>query len=214
MLGWFQALMPREDKFFTLFEKHAAVIVEGARHLRAALDGGPDLATNCERVAERERAADAIARDVIREVRRTFITPFDRADIQELIGLMDDSIDQMRRTTKAIDLFEIREFDDSMRAMGDLIVKAAEDSADLVGALRQLRTDPAKIARLVAEIDRVESESDRLCDQGVKALYLKHRGGDAMAYIAGAEIYEHIESVVDRFEDIANRINGILIEHI
>ncbi len=214
MLAWFQALMPKEDRFFDLFEKHAAKLVAGSRELRSALDGGAGLAGHCARVSALEDDADAIARDVLLAVRRTFITPFDRGDIQSLISAMDDAIDQMRKTTKAIGLFEVAEFDPLMREMGDIIVKAAALTVDLVGALRQMRRDAAKITAMVEQMTGLEDQSDQLHDQGIKALYAANRGSNAMAFIVGTEIYGHLESVVDRFEDVAKLISGILIEHI
>jgi predicted phosphate transport protein (TIGR00153 family) len=214
MLGWFQALMPREARFFDLFEKHAQTLVAGSRHLRAVLDGGPELSENCAHVSAEEEAADAITRDVIVAVRRTFITPFDRGDIQDLITSMDDAIDQMQQTTKAITMFEVTEFDASMRAIGDNIVKAAGVAVDLVHALREMRRDSVKISRLAEQMTRIEEESDQLHDQGVKSLFLRHRADNSMAFIVGSEIYGHLEKVMDRFEDVADRINGILIEHL
>ena len=122
--------MPKEERFFDLFEKHAQTLVAGSQHLRAVLDGGPGLSENCARVSTEEEAADAVTRDVMVAVRRTFITPFDRGDIQDLISSMDDAIDQMQQTTKAITMFEVTEFDPSMRAIGDNIVVAADNNTD------------------------------------------------------------------------------------
>src|ERR671933_1111194 len=110
MLDWFRALLPKEERFFGLFEQHAALVVAGAESLRAALEGGPALHQHLQAVVERENEADAITREVLLAVRRSFITPFDRGDIKDLITAMDDAIDQMHRTAKAIALFELREF--------------------------------------------------------------------------------------------------------
>lgn len=206
--------MPREEKFFDLFEKHAQTLVAGSRALRETLNGGPGIAENCALVSFHENEADAIARDVMLAVRRTFITPFDRGDIQDLIASMDDAIDQMQRTTKAIKLFEISQFDDTMREMGDIIVKSADLSVELIGALRQMRREAARLGVLTETMTELEEQSDQLHDAGIKALFLAHRTTDTMAFIVGSEMYGHLEKVVDRFEDVANRVNGILIEHI
>ncbi len=206
--------MPREEKFFDLFERHAQTLVAGSRALRSVLDGGPDLAVNCARVSTHESEADAIARDVMLAVRRTFITPFDRGDIQELIASMDDAIDQMQQTTKAITLFEVTQFDPLMREMGDLIVKAADLTVLLVGALRQMRREATRLSAMVEEMTELEEQTDQLHDRGIKALFLTHRTADPMAFIVGSEIFGHLEKVADRFEDVANRISAILIEHI
>src|ERR671933_2950389 len=125
MLDWFRALLPKEERFFGLFEQHAALVVAGAESLRAALEGGPALHQHLQAVVERENEADAITREVLTAVRRTFITPFDRGDIKNLITAMDDAIDQMQQTAKAVVLFEVRSFEPPMREMGGLLVECS-----------------------------------------------------------------------------------------
>jgi len=125
MLGWFQALMPKEERFFELFEQHAAIVVAAAEALRGLLQGGESVAHYCRLIFEREADADEVIRQVLTAVRRTFITPFDRSDIQDLITSMDDAIDQMNKTAKTITLFEVRSFDPQMQQMGESILVAA-----------------------------------------------------------------------------------------
>ena len=137
MLRFFQALMPREEKFFALFDRHARILVEGALALRDLLEGGTGVPEACRRIVVHENDADAIAREVLIRVRRTFITPFDRSDIIGLIGLLDDAIDQMQKTAKAITLFQVREFQPHMRQMGDIILRSAELTVEAVGLDRK-----------------------------------------------------------------------------
>jgi len=212
MLGWFQALMPREDRFFGLFNRHAQTLVEGAGALRTVLRGGEGVLPACRAVMNFEMEADHITRDVLLLTRRSFITPFDRLDIKELIASLDDSIDQMQKTAKAILLFEVREFEDEMARMGDIIVQTAKLTAEAVGLMRSIRTQAGRLNNLTEEIIRLEDDADGLHDLGIKALFAKHRNGNAMDYIVGIEIYDHLEKVMDRFEDVANRISGIVIE--
>ena len=214
MLRFFQALMPREEKFFTLFNDHARTLVDGAIALRDLLEGGAGVAEACRRIVAHENQADAIARDVLLGVRRTFITPLDRGDIKELINQLDDAIDQMQKTAKAITLFEVTEFELQMRQMADIILRCAELTVEAVGLLSAMQENAARINAIAEEITRLEEQADELNDQGIKALYKKHKGGDAMGFIVGNEIYDHLEKVVDRFEDVANRISGILIEQV
>ncbi len=214
MLGWFQALMPKEDRFFDLFERHAQILVEGAGALRDVLDGGANAPLNCVKVAQLENEADAVAREVLLAVRRTFITPFDRSDIRDLINDMDDAIDQMHQTTKAITLYEVTAFEPLMGQLGDLIVQAAQLTAQSAPLLRAINANASKLAVAGEEMSRLEELSDQLHDQGIKELYRQHRQLDPMAYIVGAEIYGHLEKVVDGFEDVANRIGAIVLEHI
>jgi uncharacterized protein len=110
MLGWFQALMPKEERFFQLFQRHATILVSGAEALRGLLQGGESIEDYCKRIFKLEAEADDITREVLVAVRRTFVTPFDRTDIRDLITSMDDAIDQMNKTAKTIVLFELRKF--------------------------------------------------------------------------------------------------------
>ena len=125
MLQWFQRLMPRQELFFPLFERHADVLLAGARALRDMLKGG-DTSRRCRDVMAQELKADDITRDVMVAIRTSFITPFDRADIKNLITSMDDAIDQMQQTAKAIVLFEMTSFEPEMQAMADAVVECAE----------------------------------------------------------------------------------------
>ena len=214
MLRFFQALMPREEKFFTLFNNHARTLVDGAIALRDLLEGGAGVAEACRRIVAHENQADAIARDVLLGVRRTFITPLDRGDIKELINQLDDAIDQMQKTAKAITLFEVTEFELQMRQMADIILRCAELTVEAVGLLSAMQENAARINAIAEEITRLEEQADELNDAGIKALFHAHREGNAMEFIIGNEIYDHLEKVVDRFEDVANRISGIVIEQV
>ena len=206
--------MPREEKFFEQFNDHARTLVDGAIALRDLLEGGPGVPEACARIVQHEDRADAIARAVLVGIRRSFITPFDRGDMKELINQLDDAIDQMKKTAKAITLFEVNSFELEMRQMADIILRCAELTVEAVGLLGSMRDSQARINAIAEEITRLEEQADELNDAGIKALYLKHKGGDAMGFIVGNEIYDHLEKVVDRFEDVANRISGIVIEQV
>jgi predicted phosphate transport protein (TIGR00153 family) len=213
-MRFFQALLPREEKFFHLFDAHARTIVMGARALRDLLQGGDGVQEACARIMAHENEADDIARTVLISLRRSFITPFDRGDIKDLISLLDDAIDQMQKTAKAITMFEVNAFEPHMQQMADVILRCAELTVEAVGMLGALRDKSARINAIAEEITKLEEQSDELNDAGIKALFLKHRHGDAMPFIVGNEIYDHLEKVVDRFEDVANRISGIVIEQV
>lgn len=214
MLSWFQALMPKEEKFFSLFEQHATIVVAGAEALKGLLQGGESVEHYCREIMARENDADEVTRKVLTAVRRTFITPFDRADIQTLVSSMDDSIDQMNKTAKAILLFEVRTFDPPMQQMGDIILQAAKLVREAVPLLSAMNKNAPQLNTLTERIIRIEEQADHLHDQGLKALFLASRGGDTMKYIVGAELYDHLEKVVDRFEDVSNEINAIVTDHL
>jgi uncharacterized protein len=217
MLGWFQALMPKEERFFELFEQHATIVVAGAEALRGLLQGGDTIEHFCRMIFEREAEADEVNRAVLTAVRRTFITPFDRSDIQDLVTSMDDAIDQMNKTAKTITLYEVRSFDPHMQQMGEIILEAARLLLEAVPLLRSIGSNSERLHGLTEKIIQVEERADQLYDQGRKALFITARQagkGDAMTFIIGGEIYDHLEKVVDRFEDVSNEINALVTDHL
>lgn len=197
-----------------LFNRHAELLVHGAEALKAVLAGGEAMAQNCARVVQYETQADQVTLEVIQAVRRTFITPFERGDITDLISLMDDAVDQMRQTVKAIGLFELREFDPLMQQLGDVILQSAQKTAEIVGLLSTMKKEADRLHVLTQEIRQLEEHSDELHDQGLKRILQTNGRSDAMAFIIGSAMYEHLEKVVDRFENVANRISDILTEHL
>lgn len=213
MLKLFSALMPKEERFFDLFNRHGQTLVAGAEALRKTMEGGDAAPEWCRKVAEHEHEADLIAAEVLTAVHRSFITPFDRIDIQALTSSLDDAIDQMHKTTKAVTLYDVRQFEPHMVEMADTCVQAAKLTLEALPLLNKIGTNIGRLNALTAEIIKVEGRSDDLHEQGMRALYLNYGQTSPMQFIIGAEIYDHLEKVVDRFEDVANRISGIVIEH-
>jgi uncharacterized protein len=214
MFNLFKKIMPKEERFFDLFEAHAACLTAGSITLRKLLEGGPKVKDLCKELMQKEEEADVIGIEVLQAIRRSFITPFDRGDIKGLITSMDDAIDQMNKAAKAVLLYEVKKFEPDMRTMGDEIVKAAALTAEAVPLLRSISKNSNRLMTLTAEIVVLEEESDHVHDSGLRAL-LKGKGRkDAMGFIIGSEIYSHLEKVADRFEDVANTMSDIVIEHL
>ena len=215
MMRWFRAFLPKEERFFDLFARHAQTVVQGAQALQGMLRGGEETPVYCQRVSQFENDADDITREVLTAVRRTFITPFDRGDIKNLITSMDDAIDQMQQTAKAVMLFEVRTFEPPMREMGDADRRMRQPGrrARCRCCSRSARTSPMLTA-ITEELTKLEGRVDDLHDIGLKELFLKHRNANAMDFIVGVEIYDHLEKVADRFEDVANEISSIVIEQV
>jgi predicted phosphate transport protein (TIGR00153 family) len=214
MLGWFHALMPRDERFFDLFARHSDAVLAGAQALRRMMEGGEAITTNCQVVMERENDADNATREVLIAVRRTFITPFDRGNIRDLITSMDDAIDQMQKTAKTIMLFDVKEFTPQMREMADAIVHCAELVKKAVPLLQSISDQAAQISDLTARISALEGKADDLHDIGLRELYKANIGKSGLDFYVGDEIYDHLEKVVDRFDDVANVMHGIVIEHV
>ena len=214
MMRWFQALLPKEDRFFDLFAQHSQVVVAGAQALRAMLEGGEAVPRYYQIVMDRENDADAITREVLIAVRRTFITPFDRGNIRDLITSMDNTIDQMQKTAKSAMIFDIRTFTPEMREMGDAVVQCAGLVGEAVPCLRTISESASRITQITEDVARIENVADELHDRGLKDLYQSVGKVDPMGFITGNEIYDHLEKVVDRFDDVANVIHGTVIEHV
>lgn len=217
MLRWFQALMPKESRFFDLFVRHATIVIAGAEAMRGLLQGGDKVEHYCKQIFDREAEADEITREVLTAVRRTFITPFDRTDIQHLVSSMDDAIDQMNKTAKTIVLFEVRSFDPHMQEMGDIILQAAKLVAEALPLLSSIGKNVDQLHAITEKVIRIEERADQLYDQGRKALFLASKTNSqngAMQFIIGAEVYDHLEKVVDRFEDVSNEISALVTDHL
>src|SRR5438552_15742789 len=156
MLRWFRSLLPREERFFELFARHAEPWVRGALALQDMLRGGAETPVYCQRVNQFENDADNITREVLTAVRRTFITPFDRGDIKNLITSMDDAIDQMQQTAKAVVLFGFRSFEPEMCGMGDAILECAGLVQDAIPLLRTIGVEANRLGALCERITEIE----------------------------------------------------------
>ena len=214
MLRWFHALMPKEERFFDMFAQHSEAVVAGATALRAMLEGGAAIASNYQVVMDREHDADDVTREVLIAVRRSFITPFDRGDIKDLITSMDDAIDQMQQTAKTIMLFEQRSFTPQQREMADAIVLCADLVREAMPLLSSINTNAGRISEISEQISQIEGRADELHDIGLRELYRANQPSNSMVFFIGNEIYDHLETVVDRFDDVGNEISGIVIENV
>ena len=213
MLHWFQALLPKDDRFFDMFAAHSRAIVAGAHGLRAVLEGGDAVPRYCQVVMDQEHEADGVTRDILIAVGRSFVTPFDRGAIKDLITAMDNSIDQMQRTAKAAMVFDVRTFSPEMKGMGDAIVRCARLVEEAIPLLHAISQEAVHINALTEQIQNIEDQGDDLFEAGVKALFEQHKG-DPMGFIVAFRVYENLEKTVDRFEDIANELQAVVIEHV
>lgn len=214
MFQFIKKLLPHEEKFFDLFEDHAAKAQEAAATLRIIMDGGKALADNCATLSRQEEEADHISYEVMQAIRRSFITPFDRSDIKALSTALDDAIDQMNKTGKVVMLYDVKTFEPNMRAMADRVIMLANLTAEALPLMRKIGENSGKLHTLAGEITKIEEQSDRLNDEGLRALYKGRAKKDPLAFIVGAELYDHLEKVCDRFEDVAHVMSDIVIEHV
>ena len=211
MFGWFQRLLPKTGNFFDMFEAHARTVTAGADALARLLqDGNRD---HIQEVIEREHDADDIIREVLRTVRETFLTPFDRGAIISLIGSMDDAIDEMQAAVQAIDLYEVTQFEQEMKDMAAIIVDASRITAEAMPLLRDLKKNGGRLHELTERLVRMESHADEIHAAGLKRAFKELGPHDALRFSVHREIYKHLERIVDAFEDVANEIDGIVVDH-
>jgi hypothetical protein len=213
MFAWFQRLLPRTGNFFELFEAHAASIVAAADALSRMVDGGADTKAHIAEIHRREHDADDVIREVLQTVRRTFLTPFDRGAITGLIAAMDDAVDEMHAAAAAVDLYDLNEFEPEMKEMVALIVSAARLTQEAMPLLRNVARNAAPLHTLTERLVQIEGEADGVHTRGLKRAFEQDAKTNLLGFSVSREIYKHLERIADSFEDVANEIDGIVIDH-
>ena len=213
MFGWFQRLLPRTGNFFAMFEAHSATVTAAADATARLLGGDSAREEHIREIIEREHDADEITREVLQTVRRTFLTPFDRGAITSLIGAMDDTVDEMEAAAQAIALYEVQSFAPEMRDMAAIIVDAARLTAEAMPLLRDVAKNGARLHELTERLVRIEGRADEIHAAGLKSALRQYGERDTLRFVVEREIYKHLERIVDAFEDVADEIDGIVIDH-
>lgn len=214
MFGWFQRLLPKSGDFFGMFERHADTLVAASEALVALTKGEGDAATHLKTINDREHDADEVIREVLHAVRQTFLTPFDRGAITSLIGTMDDTVDEMHATASAVELFEVTRFDPEMRDIALLVREASQLIAEAMPLLRDVERNGRRLHELTGRLVRLEGDVDRLHDAGMKAVFQKQKTHpDPLAFMVSREVYKHLERIADAFEDVANEIDSLVVDH-
>jgi hypothetical protein len=206
----FSRLMPREGRFFDLFNAHAVQIVEGGRALSRLFADFESSAVYAEQIDVAERNADKITHETIALLHKTFITPIDRDQIHQLITNMDDVLDLVQDTAESIVLYDIRRVSAEAQQLAQICQMTCDRVKAAVGLLANLR-DPEAILKTCEEIDRLESDADRVMRSAMSRLFREE--SDVKQLIKLRSIYEFLELITDRCEDVANIIEGIVLEH-
>lgn len=213
VLNVFRAIMPKEDRFFEMFRRHADILVAGADAMTAMFAGETGVEESCQKIAQHEHAADDVTRDVLVAVRRSFITPFDRSAITALTSAMDDALDEMWGTAKAVTLYEVTKFEPQLLEMSRLAAEAARLVQEGVPLMKHIGRNAHRLHQITEAIVHLEGRADELHAAGLKSLYQAHGKKTPMAFFVGREIFGHVERVLDRLEDVADEIQGIVIDH-
>jgi len=212
-MGLFSRLMPREGRFFVLFNQHADFVVQGSIALVELLQNYDDAESRGPRVArilELEHSADRVTRETVSLLHKTFVTPLDRDDIHRLISRMDDVLDLIQDVTEALQLYDIQQLTPEALQLAELL---RECCIRMQRAVRELATltDSALVLKLCNEIDSLESQADTVMRTGISKLF-RHEG-DVRQLIKLETVYQLLESATDQCEDVANIIEGVVLEH-
>lgn len=205
MFSW---LLPKEVHFFAYFSQHAAIVTLAAEELHATQGSARQRSVRIEQL---EAEADQIAHQCVEGLRNTFITPIDRHDIFRLITRMDDIVDMIDETARTCAIYQLGEPDREFRTLAEILVKAARSLELAVQGLNNLKNAAPIMAHCIA-INERENEADRYLPNALQALFALEP--DLRLVIKRKEIYEKVECAINRCEEVANIIEGIILEHV
>lgn len=206
----FGRLMPTEGKFFELFIQHADLCVKGGKEVVSLMTTFDDLENRVHAIESLEKQADKVTHATLEMLHKTFITPLDRDDIHQLITRMDDILDLMEDAGQTVSLYDIKQITPEAKRLAELCLSCCEKVRAAVGLLHNM-DNAREILGLCAEIDRLESDADHVMRAAMSKLFREEP--DVRNLIKLKAIYEILESVTDRCEDVANILEGIIVEN-
>jgi len=202
--------MPRSDEFFDDFDAQAEVTVRGTKLLLELFENFTDVERKVAAIKEVEHEGDNIAHRSFERLHRQFITPFDRAEIHRLLGRIDDVVDLTDATAERLLLYEVGPVPQAAKDLARVLVPATEKLQEAVRLLREIK-NPKQILAACRDIKTAESDADALGRSAIAALFKS--GADALSIMKWKEIYDLMETATDRCEDVANVIEGVVLEH-
>lgn len=212
MAGIFSFFVPKDKKFFPLFEKASgnlkqisAVLVQMVNTTNA--DKRKEFIKEIERL---EHVGDAVTHEIFNELSSNFITPFDREDIHVLVSSLDDIVDFIHGSAKRIELYKISEMTPAMIKLAELVQQGADELHNAVINLRSM-SNSAKIREACVKINSIENHADDVFDMTIAALFEEEK--DAVKIIKVKEILSALETATDKCEDAANAISSIMIKY-
>jgi len=202
--------MPREEKFFGLFEESSHNVVEAAQGLKNMIDTWEHVEGRVSEITELEHQGDTITHQIMEQLHRTFITPFDREDIALLAHSLDDVVDFIHAAADAMFLYKVNSPGQKAKELADIIVQAATEVEKAMPCLRH-RAELKQVLPYCVEINRLENMADRVYRSAIAELF--NDSTDVAQIIKWREIYEHMETATDRCEDVANVLEGVALKH-
>jgi uncharacterized protein len=212
-MNFISRLMPREGRFFNLFDNHAKHIVDGALALADVLrhyENQKEREAGIKVIEDAEHAADRITHETVQLLHSTFVTPFDRDDIHRLISRMDDVLDLIQDCGESLVLYDIQRITPEATQLAELLRRCAEQVQSAVGLMASMADAPA-ILKICQEIDRLESEADKVMRSAISALFRDEQ--DVRQVIKLKAVYESLESATDKCQDVANVIESVVLEN-
>jgi uncharacterized protein len=211
LMRFFRSLMPRDERFIERFSEHSKLIVPATEAFRALMSGDGRAEQHAVEISRLEDAADQITRETVLAIHRTFITPFDRSQILELITALDDTIDLMKDTGRRMVRYDVA-FTPEMQGMADCAVRAATEIRDAMPLLSSIDRSAGRLSAMSIAVRKIEAEADELMDRGLRILFA---GDHSAGYKLTVEkVYDLVEAVVDRCEDTVDVIDGIVVEQV
>ncbi|TMA13626.1 MAG: DUF47 domain-containing protein [Deltaproteobacteria bacterium] len=203
-------LFPHSTDFYDLFERSAAKAVEGAQLLEALVKAFNDVSLKAKRIKDVEHEGDLITHETIEKLNKTFVTPLDREDIHRLISSLDDILDFIEATSERLSLYNVKDIRPDAAILVDILVQSTREVQQAVGMLRHLKSGDS-VLKYCTEINRLENESDFASRSAIAKLF--EPNANPLEVIKWKEIYDCIENAVDRCEDAANVIEGIVLKN-
>ncbi len=206
----FNRFMPKEGKFFNLFNQHAELITVSAKEMVKLFQDIENADKYIPMIRDNEKKADRLTYETVDLLHKTFITPLDRDDILKLVTNLDDVIDMMEDVTETITLYDVTRTTEHAQKLSDIIVGCCERLQKAVGFLENMK-NATEVLRLTSEIERLESDADRVLRDAMSKLFREE--DDVKTLIKYKAIYELLETITDKCEDVGNIIQGIVIEN-
>jgi predicted phosphate transport protein (TIGR00153 family) len=201
------SLIPKEVRFYDYFEQQSRHILKAAALLHDLVHNFSDARAKVHAIKEVEHEGDHLTHEIVKRLNTTFITPIDREDIHDLASRLDDVLDYIDAAAERLVVYRIKEPTSACRAMADVIVKISEA---MDRTIRCLRNMDSSFHEHTVEVNRLENSADNLLRDSLAALFDEH--SDPIEIIKWKEIYETMEIVTDRCEDVANVIEGIILK--
>lgn len=206
----FGRLLPKETSFYDLFDKHADLTVDGTKEFLSLVSSSANVDAKAKRIKEIEHETDVITHRCVEALHRTFITPIQRDDIYRLITKLDDIMDFVEAAAERIALYEIKVMTPEIVDLAECLSRAALEVQEALRGLRNLK-DTTLVLKKCVDINRLENEGDAILRRALARLFKEEK--DAITIIKWKEIYENVESATDRCEDVANIIEGVVLEN-